>query len=278
MSAVGFALTAMGFGAVNKILLRFSMSEKSCPWAVMMISALMGSIFVLSFFDFPYFGDLNSFAVMLLVFNGMLWVAPWILELKAYEHLDASVAEVYGALRLILLIVAGVFLFDEGMSLMQFSGVIIIFGTVIISADKGSFSSNPGVRYSIASTLLMSTGMIIDKYLTQFLPAELLLLSGYCIPALIVSVIGFRRIRSIPAAVVSSRYLLLIVPALGVARYYAFVQAFAVGDVTTTTIIVRAGVVMVFVLEVALLQMREDLWRKGASCLACLIGTILVCA
>ena len=277
MSAVGFAIIAVLASACVKIIYRFSMKSGAGVWSTLVYYNLAGGAVLLLFLPAPDLQQIDSTIFLLLLLNGVIWVAAGLLDLYAFKYLSATDSDIFGSVRIVLLALAGVLLFGEGISTLAFIGIITVLGSMFFSKPTDGIQFGRGAFYRIAATSLVAVALIIDKHLATMINVETIAILGFLIPGALFSLIRCQHLKQMTLEIRNSTWAPLLAPLLGALRYYCIVQAFAVGELLTTTMILQSCVFFVFVLELLFLRNWSGIGRRGACSACCAIGATMAC-
>ncbi|XLQ19697.1 MAG: GRP family sugar transporter [Candidatus Moraniibacteriota bacterium] len=115
-----------------------------------------------------------------------------------FKHLDVSEVSVLTQLSKVFLMLYGVFIFKEYVSLENAIGaILIILGGIIITFKKGVFVFNKYVVLLIVAALAMATALSIDVAISKHFNLALYLLVTFALPAVIVFVVERKDIHNL---------------------------------------------------------------------------------
>lgn len=270
------ALIAVIASAFDCIIFRYGMKEDSCSWAVLLYYHAAAVLILFPFINQnAFYVDFCSF--LFLCLSSLLWVVGDLYGTKAVQYLDASVCQVYGTLKLVVVCFAGALIFSEVVTFNMMLGMALIILSVIFQMKGDRFALNKGVTYEFIAVLFVASALILDKYLTTFIADQAIVFYGFLLPVIVYGTIGYKKIPNILPALKKSRNFFLLCPILGCISYYCLIQAFATGSLGITYTIQQAGIVFVFILEVILLKTYENFVRRAFSCSICAVGAMVVC-
>lgn len=276
MNPISSALVAMLLVAASKTLFRWLMKQQSDPWPAMMLTYL-GALPVLLVLVGPpklHAAPLEIYA--LLVAGGIVWSLAILNDVRSHMYLDVAVSAIFGALRYVLLAVAGWVLFAETVSVAGMAGMGLIVLSVLWNVDLSNAHFRAGSLYRLIAILLVNVGTLNDKFLMHWFPVETVVFAAFFLPAVSFTLIRPAKLLAIPREVRRSRGLLLLAPLIQPFAYFFYAHAFAQGKLVVATSIMQLVPVLTLLLGVGLLRERQDLGRRSVACILCILGAWLV--
>lgn len=277
MDPVLLALIAVVTASLKKVIYRSCLKGGSCLWAVAILYNISGGLLLLPFLSLSGIENINALHCWLLFASTLLWVCGYYLDLKSFQHIAAVEAEIYGALRLVLLVLVGIVLFNESLSSMELAGMLIIIAAIGANYCGNGLTLNKGAFFQLLSCLFSVAAIALDKHLVSMLGLDLVVLCTYLGPGLAFALLNRKAIHRVIPTVRSFGTTLLLAPVFGAVSYYCYLWSAEVGSLASSTIIFRLGIVFVFLFEVFFLKERASLIKRSASCLLCTFGALLVC-
>lgn len=282
MSAYSFALISVIAQAFKQVAMRGSLKTGLDVWPVLIFYNLAAAVILCLFGYIPSLEGVNLYTGILTVISCFIWVAICLLELKAHAHLDVAVGAVLSTLNFVLIMVGGVFIFNEHMSFPAFLAAALIVASAARTTDisgciRKAAGQSVGVRYKLTSILLLASNMLLTKYLTTQVDSMTLAVSAFYIPGVIYAAIAPHKINAIPDSIRESKGKVLAIPVFCALNYSAVLKALELGNVSTTYAILQTSVVVVFLFGAALLQERENMLQRGVSCALCAVGAFIIC-
>jgi drug/metabolite transporter (DMT)-like permease len=277
MLAILFAIASVVCSALNCILFKSAMRRGNYAWATLIVFHIVAVALLIVFTEIPDFLTLDTSVMMLLLLSCMFWVFGDLYGVKAYEYLDATVCELYGTLKLILITGVGIVLFQESLSVLAVVGLLLIIGAISYEY-RGDAQHNPrGVFFMFLNVVLITGALCVDKYLTTLVADDVIVFYGFLLPMIVYVVLGHKALPQALPLLRDTKGLFLLTPILGVAAYACLIRALAIGDLSVTYTIQETAVIFIFLFEVVLLKVRQDLFSRAGSCLACATGAMMVC-
>lgn len=275
--AYGYALAAVVASALIKVINRTCMHAGSNHWGTLIYYNLLGAGIMALVLPMPDFSAIDRHLGLVLLGNAVLWVAAGLYDLKSYKYLSATDSDVFGSVRLIILTAAGVVLFGEHLSAASIAGIGLILAAMLANSKVASLTWNRGIAYKFISCLLMAAALVIDKYLaTEVSPGAIAIL-GFLLPGSLYVMLRIRSLHEVGSALRVGGAGMAATPLLGGVRYYCILQALALGDLITTTIILQSCVVLVYLFELSTLRKQACAWQRGICCACCAAGAAIVC-
>ncbi|MEA3322964.1 MAG: EamA family transporter, partial [Patescibacteria group bacterium] len=115
-----------------------------------------------------------------------------------YKHLDVSEVSVLTQLSRVFMILYGVFIFGEYLSLENmFGSVFIIMGGILVTFNKGVFTLNKYVALMIIAAFAFATALVIDVGISEYFNLAVYLLIIFATPAIIVFFIEHKSIKKL---------------------------------------------------------------------------------
>ena len=277
LSPIALALIAMLLVAASKTLFRWLLKQHSDPWPAMMCTYIGSLPVLLLLFGVPVLPDaLELYA--LLGAGGLVWALAILYDVRSHIYLDVAVSAIFGALRYVLLAIAGWWLFDEQVSPAGMVGMGLIVLSVLWNVDLSSAHFRIGSLYRLVAILLVNVGTLNDKFLLQFVSANTVVFAAFFIPALTFVLLRPRKLFAIPAEVRRSRGFLLLAPLIQPLAYYFYALAYAQGKLVVATSMLQLVPVVTLILGVVLLGERAHLSRRLTGSIVCVLGAWLVAA
>jgi drug/metabolite transporter (DMT)-like permease len=270
MEAILFAIAAVVCSALNCIIFKVAMKRKNYAWETLIVFHVVAVALLIGLVDIPPIGTVDSTSILLMCGGCLLWVFGDLYGVKAYEFLDASVCELYGTLKLLLIVSAGILLFGESISFLAVIGILLVVAAIALQYNADAEHNRKGVCYILLNVVLIAGALSIDKYLTTRVSEEFIIFYGFLIPMCIYVVLGYRAIPRSFTLLRDTRYMFLLAPVLGIASYACLIRALAIGDLAITYTIQETAVIFIFLFEIGLLKARKDLLARAGSCFACI--------
>jgi len=251
------------------------------PWAVAWVSLVAGGLWIVPFVDVA--GDIaraewSVVTVVAFVAAQLAWAVTVFFDARAYTDLSASINALLSLFRLVLLVLVGVYVFDEAISPLGFLGALGVIGGIGVGVERRDVHAARGARDRVIAVVAGATAISLDKFLTARLPLDLVLVAGFFLPALILMVVRRDVVGRASVDVRRLPGLYLGAAVLNALAGWALVYGFAFGDLWTTSALRHAEVVFTFILAVCFLGERDRWVRRGLGALICVGGAALIAA
>lgn len=278
LSAVVSAIAAANVSAAVKVIFRKSMCSGGHARALLQYFHIVGAVALIAFFGLPEYAAMESHVLGLLFLSSLCWTFGTLYRTKAYRDLEASETNIIGTLSLVLITAVSILFFDESLSVIGIVGIVVILLSIAAGTDVRSFRLRSGVRELLISVMLISLALIIDRVLTRHIDISEIAVSTFLLPSVYFLLMDLRAARSLPRIICSGEQTFVLAPLLGALRTYLVLYALANGSLAVTYALLNTCVVFVFVYETMFLQLREGRMRRGAYCLCCALGAVMVTA
>lgn len=278
MSAYTFAIAAVILTAMRQVILRAALRDGQDEWPILILYHIGAPILLISFNGVPLVESASLTTIVLLVFSCAAWVLYSVCDLKSHAYLDVASGAILSTLNFVLIVVGGVIIFDEHITVPGALGAALIVASALrATRAPTNLNFSAGVRYKLVGITVLAANMLFTKYLTTQIDSMFVAIMGFYIPAVLYVLLKPEKIREIPSAVRSSRGLVLLLPFVSALNYYSLVRALELGNVSTTYSILQTSVVFVFLFGAIMLGERDNLMSRGVSCALCAVGAFVVC-
>ncbi|MCB0345808.1 MAG: EamA family transporter [Bdellovibrionales bacterium] len=278
MSAYTFAIAAVILTAMRQVILRAALRDGQDEWPILILYHIGAPILLISINGVPVVESASLTTIVLLVFSCAAWVLYSVCDLKSHAYLDVAAGAILSTLNFVLIVVGGVIIFDEHITVPGALGAALIVASALrATRAPTNFNFSAGVRYKLVGITVLAANMLFTKYLTTQIDSMFVAIMGFYIPAVLYVLLKPEKIREIPSAVRGSRGLVLLLPFVSAMNYYSLVRALELGNVSTTYSILQTSVVFVFLFGATMLGERDNLMRRGVSCALCAVGAFIVC-
>jgi drug/metabolite transporter (DMT)-like permease len=275
-----YAVVAVICNALSCIIFKHAMRRKDYTWETLIVFHLLAIAILLVFVEIPTLTQLEPSHLFVLIGACLLWVCGDLHGVKAYKHLDASICEMYGTLKLILVTAVGVWIFKESLSGLALLGMGIVIGAIVIQCRmqvKRAVHSSTGMLYILINILFIATALSLDKYLTTVIAEEVIVFYGFLVPAVAYLLLGYKSLPHSISLIRDTGGMFLLAPVFGVISYFCLIKALATGELATTYTVQQTAVIFLLLFEVLFFNARENLKARAAACSACAVGTTMVC-
>ncbi|MCB0343803.1 MAG: EamA family transporter [Bdellovibrionales bacterium] len=278
LSAVLSAVAAANVSAAVKVIFRKSMCSGGQARALLQYYHIAGALMLVSVFGFPAYSSMPTDVFWLLVASSLCWTFGTLYRTKAYRDLEASETNIIGTLSLVLITAVAIVFFDESLSVLGIVGMVVILLSIAAGTDIRQFRFRKSVRDLLVSVLLISSALVIDRILTRELPIAEIAVSTFLLPSVYFLLMDLKAARKLPQIISSGESSFFWAPLLGAVRTCFVLFALAHGSLAVTYALLNTCVIFVFAYETVFLQLREGRMRRGAYCLCCALGAVMVTA
>jgi len=169
-----------------RLLARDSNNSASIPVIVGFISSII-FISMMPFFGMK-FPTVWYFWILLLLSN-FLYAGNDLLKFIGFKRLDVSVVAIFSQLSKVFMIILGVVVFRETLTLMEMVGIIlIVFGSGLISLKKNKFTINKYIWAVIGASFFFALAMTIDVGVSKQFNLAFYFFMMYFVPAILIIV------------------------------------------------------------------------------------------
>lgn len=278
MSPVTLGLCCALFTAILAVVNRDLMRSGANVWAVSVVSLLVGGMVLLPTVDPDTFfvGRIDGVTIASLIVANVSWAAMTFFDARAYDGLSAGLNAILNALRLVLVVLIGWWIFGEVVPWLGVVGSLLILGGIILGAERDDFARSRAVRDRGLAVVCGAIALSVDKYLTTQISVDVVLLAGFFLPAIVLllmnpGVLGIIRQESLRRLAS-----MLVAGILTAAAGWTLVYGFSQGEFWSTLALRHADIVFTFILGVIVLGERERFLGRGIAALVCAVGAACV--
>lgn len=211
----------------------------------------------------------------LLLVSGALWFVSCALSFKADQLAEISLTSLLAQLQLVLIFAGGVVLFGEPISASRLFGLCLILLGLSCRQFLSSFFSK-GVLFKLASIVMLSVALLLDKYLSSTLEASLVTFSGFGIPLLLSLLLQPRRSLSAFQYAKRLRFGNFFTGALSCLSYFALVKSMAIAPISLVMPVFQLNLMITLILGYFFLGEKQDLIARLGAVLLVLLGAIVI--
>ena len=236
----------------------------------------MGGLAVFCFTGIPDTSKISSFHWVLLFTAGALWAGMTVCDLAAFRDIPASLNALLNTGGFIATNIIAFTLFQEAASTLQVIGLGIIVLSMISGLQFSNILATRGIWFRAASVVLQVCAFSIDKFLTQVIPVDLVLISGYVTPAVLLCLVSLRKLPKVVSDVRSNPTLCLTGAALYAGIGIGLIYSLSLGDLWYTSAIYQLRTFLSWAIAYVFIGEREHGTRRALSGLAVALGAALV--
>jgi drug/metabolite transporter (DMT)-like permease len=247
------------------------------PWALSIFTTTFAGLLILVIMGPPSLFGITPITALLLLLSGVLWSIFLILDILAYTHLDASVNALLYTARFLLLNLVGAFIFNEPLSGVDWLGITLIAISICWGVEIHKIRFERGFIYRVVNVLCGVVVITNDKFLVPQVGVELVILSGFLLPGILLLFFSRLSARRFVAQCNSIGLPALLAATLLFAiGGYLFTFAFGTGSLALSLTLVQTKVLFIFIISALLLHEREQLLKRGAASVLCVLGVAIV--
>jgi drug/metabolite transporter (DMT)-like permease len=271
-----YALIAGVFFAINSLMIRQHFRKNEDQWVFSFyFSFIIGLCFLpllLTNFSLPT--NINFWVLTLLICVTLL--VGNLMSFTAAKTIGATTANVVGKLRLLWLIIVGIFLFNESMNLQKIIGMILILSASFLIIDYSKWKvSRKGVILIILTTVTSTIYAILLKKIIATTDIFHILFIGCMIQAALNALITPNFFQRAKNEFKNIKWLIMI-GVIGAIANFAIVKALSYDVLSGAYFVMDASLVILIFGEHFILKEKERLWWKASALILAIIGAILI--
>ncbi len=274
-----FALISGVFFAINSLMMRRYAKEHEDMWIFSFSFSLFCSIILLPFFIYEF--KLTNTAVFWggVVLIGTVVVINNLMGFTASKLLGPSTQNIIGKFKLIWLVITGLILFSEVLTLTKIIGIILIISASLLVIDYKSWKvSRKGIILVFVGTLTSTLYAIIIKKLIVLSGPLTLTFLVFFIPMLLNAIVipnFIKRVKKEYSKVSNIKALFFIGLAGSVANL-ALIKALSYSELSGVYLIMEASLIVIIFGEHFVLKEKERVLLKALAVCLAIVGALLV--
>jgi drug/metabolite transporter (DMT)-like permease len=278
MTVEMYALVCVVTSAALKIVQSSCMQQSANRSSVLIWYNILGGLLLLPFVSLNALSAVPGLAWALLFFAAVMWLLCDSFHLESMKYLSAADNEIISTLRVVLIALVGLILFQDQLSSSALLGMVIIVVSMVYNLDLSSLEFNKGTRLALIGAGCATLAISIDKVLLGFISPQIIVVFAFLIPGTILLLRRSQDAYKVLPTLKCVGFPLILAPVIGVIRYYCMVHAYSLGQLSSVTMILQATVFVVFLAELFLFRQSEKIMMKrGISSAGCAMGAVLVC-
>ncbi|RMD87561.1 MAG: hypothetical protein D6808_01230 [Candidatus Dadabacteria bacterium] len=277
MSPYIFAFISVALASLDEIIFKYAVDSKAKPYPILAFYCLVATALMAPFVGLSAFRGINGYTIGCIALSAVLWFIGDLYGTKAYEYLDASVCEVVGSSKLVLIGIAGILIFNDSLDRNAILGMCLIVLGVFYQSLGRKFTINRGIAYMGVYVVFVASALILDKYLSGFASEDSIVFICFLFSTVLYFAVGRVTISEIRSSIKLTKNYIVFAPILGIMSYYSLIKAFQGGGFASVSAVQQVQITFILALEIILLKAVNDLPRKAFSSIVCLIGAIAAC-
>ena len=273
ISVVTYSISVL----LQKILLK---NDKSDPIAYSIVFQLLTGIIIGIYAIFNGFSTPNLLPLIPnLIIMIILYGAGNVFIFSALKIVDASEFTIIFTLRSLCTIIGAIIFLNEGFSIIQLIGTILIISSIVlISWKKQKFSFSKGFIFSILAALSFGFGFTNDAFIINNFDVPSYLTIAFIIPSLGVwAVYPKSTVKMKPLFEKRTLYKLLSLTVIYAISAITIFLAYQVGKNSAQIApLNQTSTIFTVILSIIFLKERSDLWKKLFAVVISFIGVILI--
>ena len=264
--------------AVNRLIVRSSLTKKVNLFAFGAIhEVLAGAILLPIAFLQLSFPKSNETLIALIL--GIIFI--FLADLFAFlclAHIEATLYQIIGQLRHIIVLIGAYFLFTEPISLIKIISIIlIIFGVYIALSVNSKITITKGVIYAVLSTVCISLGFLFIKEATVDVAPSVsaslsLIVSGILIYIIMYGTKKYRLELNLKGNIKN-----LVIAAVIFALFeLTLFTALSSGQASLVTPVTQSSMIFTLIGGYIFLQERNNLSKKIIGSVLIVVGIIML--
>lgn len=272
ISVITFSVSVL----LRRVLLH---NDKSDPVAYVaifqgLVGILTGVYAVVQGFQMPDFRQYGFVIVITIAF----YAAANLVSTGAFKRVEASVFSILFATSAIWTMVAGLFLFDDGITLVQLFGVALVFLSVgLLVERKSKITLDTGTLLGLATGMLFGIATALWAYVGRNTDVPSWTAVSFLGPAILVLLLRPRTVFKMkPFFSGSVLVKMLLLGVIYSISSLASLLAFTKGNVNLVAALQQTGIIVTTLLAIVFLKEHTRLWRKGIAAAVCFIAVLLI--
>lgn len=277
MSPILFAMIAICASAPLRIILQRCVATGGHQTTLLAYYFIGPGLLVLPLIDASGLLRISAEIWGLLLLNAVVWVLGGVLEMKAYERLNASSGEIFGTVAFIITVISGVLLFGEPLSTLQLWGFAVIMLGIGVESWRREIGSRRAALFRMLAAVFTGSGVVMNKWLVeQGVPSSVVVFTGFMVPGAIYLGLARKEVTSLGGMFRAAPLAMASIPILAAVAYIAAVAAFQHGALSISEAIFQSVLALIVIIEALILGIRTDLRRRVTAAGLCTAGALLV--
>ena len=269
------ALLSTFCGVTSGTIQRAIMRKDGDIYPIMLFNDISACLLIGIIFGLPDFSSFSFYTLLFLAMGGLFWGAAAWANLKSSQCLDLNTAAIIGKAKFIVLILCGIIIFNENLSISDFLGILLIIIASLSSCDLTSNVIQKGSILKLLSVFAHTAAIANEKMLASQVEAADISFMGFFFSALLFFTLNPKKAFHIPKEVTKSRGLIIFVPFLKITSSLALITALKAGTLSGVIAICQLDLLIVFVFGIIFLKENNNLPRKAFASVLCVFGGLI---
>lgn len=282
MSAYTFLFLAFTFGIANRLYHKHVLYRLD-SFTLALTSNLPGTLIILPFAwsQFPELLNLTAYEITLVLVTGILWsYVMWVGNITTAIS-NLSFQEVIRQTRTIWVVLGGVLLLGETLTLTDTFGILlIIFSIFIISYQQFSFREQISPRtllLSLSVTFVAGVIALLEKIIVTNLPVALYTLLAYLSTTVcFFFFLNKERISKINFHAKNYKKEILFCGIFMLLTYYFGLKAYQLLPVSIAYPIIQSSTVVAVLLGTYFFEENKNIFRKLCAAVCAVVGILII--
>lgn len=227
----------------------------------------------------PYYPkQLPVSVIILTALSIVVWGLFGRFEYFAHKHVEASLLAIIIKIAPIITLMLSVLFFNEPITTNKLLGIsiIIVSNILIILSTTKNINIQKGLKFALATTLLLGIGWTLDKAVASYYGIALFSMISFGSPIVINAIIPPIKFSSLLTEFKRTSWRLVVLAVFNLLGYASLIKALTIGEASRVTVIATATTPFVILLSAILLNERSDLYKKFAVGIATITGIVLL--
>jgi drug/metabolite transporter (DMT)-like permease len=271
-----YALITGIFFAINGLIIRYYAKKNKDSLITSFYFSFFSAVLLLPFFIYEFKVPLNLVFWGGILLIGVVLVVGNMFSFRAAQLLGASTQNTIGKIRLLFMVLAGVVLFNEVLTLKMVIGMILILAASILVIDYRNWhASKKGVLFIIIATMTSPIYAIVLKSIIGDSGVFTVTFLVCLFPAIINAAVIPNFIDRIKLKLSDFKVLILIA-VVGVIANLSLIKALSYNSLAGIYFIIDASLVVILFGEHFVLKEKERLAWKTIAVVLAIAGAVLI--
>lgn len=232
---------------------------------------------IIALFHGFHLPDFGKYWLAILV-TTLFYAAGNVVSAKGLKQTEASIFAVLFTTNAVWVMIAGILLFGEHLSILQIFGAILIFVSVGLLADRtGKLKFDTGILLSLLSGFIYGFAISGWVYVAKHNDLVTWNAVSFLLPATLTAVLSYKSIPKMKPFL-SGRIMqrMLLLGILFSISTLALLSAFIYGNASIVAPLQQTNTIVTILLAVIFLHERNNLIRKFIAAAICFAGAVMI--